>query len=126
MSNYAVISISGKQYKISEGDTLLVDSLENKAGSEMLLDKVLLARMGDKIQIGQPYVPNVKITASVETHQKGNKIHIRKFKAKSRYRRHIGFRPSQTVLKIGNISPSESNLREKEIPSPKKSRKVTA
>ncbi len=117
MSNYAVISISGKQYKISEGDTLLVDSLENKAGSEILLDKVLLARMGDNIQIGQPYVPNVKITASVKTHQRGNKIHIRKFKAKSRYRRHIGFRPSQTVLKIGDISLSESvSVKKKSLP----------
>lgn len=98
---YAVVDIAGKQYKIEEGQELIVDRLE--AEGKTVFDKVLLVVDGDKAEIGSPEVSGAKVEAEVLENLKGEKIRVLKYKAKSRYRKVRGFRASQTKIKITKI-----------------------
>ncbi len=98
---YAVIRIKGQQYKVSEGDEILVGKLaDKKPGTEVLL----LVDDG-KIKVGKPTVRGAKVKIKiVKQEEKGKKLYVQKFKAKSRYRRKMGFRPLYTRLLIEKIS----------------------
>lgn len=100
--NYAVLRIGGKQYIVKKGDKLVVDKVEAK-GSDLLLEDVLLAVSGSSVKIGKPNVSGIKIKAKLLETRKGEKIDVYKFKAKSRYRRSVGFRPLQSVLEIMDL-----------------------
>jgi len=97
---YAVIRIKGRQYKVTEGEELLVDkSLEKE-----IIPEVLLIVEDGKVKIGAPKVKNAKVKLKVlKDEEKGKKLHIQKYKAKSRYRRKSGFRPVYTRLLIEKI-----------------------
>lgn len=101
---YAVVKISGKQYRVSQGDILMVDKLPSPVGEKIDLSEVLLMVDDGNIQIGQPRVSGAKITAKVLEQLKGEKIRIARFKAKVRYRRVKGFRPLLTKIQIEKIS----------------------
>ena len=101
---YAIVSINGNQYKVQEGQELLVDRQDAEIGKKIKLDKVLLLRNEDKIEIGQPEVKGAAIEASVVAQVKGPKIVVAKYKAKSRYRRKRGHRSFYTKLKVEKIS----------------------
>lgn len=105
MQNYAIVEISGKQYKVVIGRELLVDRL-NQSSVEVVLNKVLLLAENGTVKVGDPYVSGAKVLAKVLGEEKGDKIHVRKYKAKSRYRRHTGFRAKLTRIKIEKISAS--------------------
>ncbi len=97
---YAVIRIGGKQYKVKEGEEVLVDKLlDVKTQPE-----VLLVVDDAKVSVGKPTVKEAKIKVKVLKEEKGEKILVTKFKAKSRYRRRMGFRPTYTRLLIEKIS----------------------
>ena len=97
---YAVIKYQGHQYKVAEGQELLIDKLLDKSEPE-----VLLFVDNGKTKIGKPVLKDVKVKVKVLSElEKGEKIDIYKFKAKSRYRRHTGFRPQYTKLLIEKIS----------------------
>lgn len=100
---YAVIKSGSRQYKISKGNVIKVDRLTAKEGDKIPLDKVLLFAADDKIEIGKPFLSHVKVEAKVIAHGKLEKIAVRKFKAKSRYRRTTGFTPQVTSLQIESI-----------------------
>lgn len=100
---YAVLVTGGKQYRVSEGDTLLVDRLHAEVGSNIDLDNVLMVG-GDQLKIGSPTVPGAKVTAEVVSHDLGEKRMTFKFRRTRRYRRLVGFRPSLTTLRITSIS----------------------
>lgn len=101
MSKYAIIKIKGTQYKVSEGDEILVDSL----GGSKPEAAVLLVSDSDKVEIGKPQVKGVKIKLKViKEEEKGKKIYVIKYKAKSRYRRKYGFRPVFSKLLVEKIS----------------------
>lgn len=101
MAKYAVVRITGKQYKVEEGKEILVDKIVDpkKIGVE-----VLLLVDGEKVTVGKPTLKvDVKFKVVTEL-EKGEKVEIYKFKAKSRYKRHTGFRAQYTRLlteKIG-------------------------
>jgi len=101
---YAVIAISGSQYQVQEGQTITVDNLGIEDKKTDSTDQVLLLVDGDKTQIGQPLVKNATITYQVVKNYKGKKLRIFKYKAKSRYRRTMGFRHQLTDIKITKIS----------------------
>ena len=101
MTRYAVIKIKGVQYKISEKDEILVNFL----GDEKPDPKVLLVVDDGKVLIGKPEVKGAKVDLKIlENKLKGKKITVSKYKAKSRYRRKIGFRPLYTRLLVEKIS----------------------
>lgn len=97
---YAVIKIQGHQYKVSEKDEILVDFLgDTKPEAE-----VFLISDEGKVKVGKPTVKDAKVTLKVlEVEVKGEKIYSAKYKAKSRYRRRIGFRPKYTKLLVQTI-----------------------
>ncbi len=102
--NFAVAQISGKQYLLNENQTLLVDKLNYSEGESFVIDQVLLVNADDEVKIGTPFVENAKIQVKVIAQEKGPKIRVAKFKAKSRYRRVMGFRSRLTKIQIISLS----------------------
>ena len=100
MIKYAVIRFSGHQYKVTEGQEILLDRLLDKKAEP----EVLLVADGGKIKVGTPKVAGAKITFKLLGEEKGEKIDVYKYKAKSRYRKHTGFRPLYTRVKIEKIA----------------------
>ncbi|HEX6977325.1 MAG TPA: 50S ribosomal protein L21 [Patescibacteria group bacterium] len=97
---YAIVRIKGHQYKVHEGEEILVDKIEEKK----VEPEVLLVAEEDKVKVGKPVLTDAKVGVKILGDEKGEKIVIRKFKAKSRYRRKTGFRASLTRLQISKIS----------------------
>lgn len=103
MSKYAVIQLAGKQFKVSEGDTIVVEKHLEEEKAITISDVLLVGNEGD-VTIGTPVVDSAKVTLEVITKDRGPKIHVRTYKSKSKYRRHIGHRQDQTVLKVTKIA----------------------
>jgi large subunit ribosomal protein L21 len=97
--SYAVIRVGGKQYRVQEGERLLVDRLATEAGKTFTPD-VLLAD-GDLDS-------KAVVTAVVLDHVKGDKIRIGKYRPKSGYRKHTGFRASLTQIRIESIGTGKA------------------
>ena len=92
------------QFKVSEGDEILVNYL----GKEKPEAEVLLFVDDKKVQIGRPNLKKVKVNLkTIKEEVKGKKVTVQKFKAKSRYRKKIGFRPTFTRLQVAKISLSK-------------------
>lgn len=102
---YALIETGGKQYKVIEGQTLVIDRLAEKEGSRIKLDKVLLLADGSKVTVGKPYVDGARVMAIVKKNGKNDKVIIFKYKSKVRYRRKNGHRQLFTRLDIDRILP---------------------
>ena len=102
MDKFAVIRIGGKQYRVSEGEEILVDKLID---TKKVSPEILLFVDGEKIDIGKPVLAKAKVTVKVLVEvEKGEKIDVFKYKAKSRERRHVGFRAKYSRLLIEKIS----------------------
>ena len=101
---YAVIKTGGKQYRVTEGETLKVEKLDVEEGAAVEFDQVLMIADGDQIQVGAPYVEGARVTATVKSQGRGPKVLIVKFRRRKHYRKTQGHRQSYTELKIGGIS----------------------
>jgi len=101
---YAVIQTGGKQYRVSEGDTVKVEKLGADEGASVDLDKVLMVANGEDIKIGTPYVEGGKVTATVKSHGRGKKVNIIKFKRRKHHMKRQGHRQWYTELEITGIS----------------------
>lgn len=100
---FAVIATSGTQHKVEEGAEILVDRMEKKEGDTVTFDAILY--VDDKtIGVGAPTVKGVNVSATVIGHERGEKIRVATYKAKSRQRRVKGFRHDLTRLKIDTIT----------------------
>ena len=100
---YAVIETGGKQYKVSEGDTLFIEKLGAEAGEDIVFDKVLMLVNENDIKTGSPYVDGVTVEAKLEKNGKGKKIRVFKFKAKKNYRKRIGHRQPYSKVVVSAI-----------------------
>ena len=97
-----VVKIGGKQFIISEKETLLVDLLP-EGTKELELDALLVID-GDKTQVGKPVVKGVKVTAKVvEDLVKGEKIRVIRYKAKKRVHKETGHRQKYSKIQIVSI-----------------------
>ena len=120
---YAVVTSGGKQYKVSEGDTITVDRLPFEVEATYTFPEVLLF-VGDAVKIGSPFLSDVSVAGKIIEHTKGEKIRISKFKAKAKYRRTTGFRSSLTKVQINNIDITGSKKEEtKKLSAQKKHQK---
>ena len=99
MSSYAIISVGGKQYRVREGERLLVDRLAHGEGNTFQ-PAVLLVGGGGETQISPA---NVTVTARVVADVKGDKIRIGKYRPKNGYKKHTGFRASLSQIEIESI-----------------------
>ena len=89
---HAIIETGGKQYKVTEGDTLFIEKLASEAGENVTFDKVLAV------------IDGAKVDASVVKNGKGKKVIVFKYKPKKGYRRKQGHRQPYTKVTIGKIS----------------------
>ena len=101
---YAIIETGGKQYKVSEGDTLFIEKLEAEAGQAITFDKVLAILDGDKATFGAPVVEGASVAATVVKNGKGKKVRIFKYNPKKGYRKRQGHRQPYTKVTIGKIA----------------------
>ena len=99
----AIIVTGGKQYIVSEGDTLFIEKLEAEAGEAVVFDRVLAIVDGENTKIGAPVVENAKVDATVVKNGKGKKIRIFKYTPKKGYRKRQGHRQPYTKVQIGAI-----------------------
>ena len=100
---YAVIKTGGKQYRVAEGDTIMVEKLAGEAGAEVVFDQVLMVVNDADVKVGKPVVEGAKVTGKVEAQGKEKKILVFKYKAKSNYRRRQGHRQPVTKVVIEKI-----------------------
>jgi large subunit ribosomal protein L21 len=117
---YAVVETGGKQYKVEQGTSLLVDRLDAKEGDKVALRAVMFR---DTEVIAAPKeLEKVKVEATVSEHLRGPKIKVFKYKAKKGYRRRAGYRSELTKLEVTSLKMGKAATKtaEKEAPSEKK------
>ena len=100
----AIIVTGGKQYAVSEGDTLFIEKLDAEAGASVVFDQVLAIVDGENTKFGTPVVEGAKVDATIVKNGKGKKLDIIRYKAKKGEKRHIGHRQPYTKVEIGKIS----------------------
>ena len=100
---YAVIKTGGKQYKVSPGEKLKVETLPLAVGAEVVLDQVLMVGEGESVRLGQPIVGGATVKATVVSHGRGVKVTIFKMRRRKHYQKHQGHRQNYTELKIDSI-----------------------
>ena len=100
-NTYAVVESGGKQYRVQEGATLLVDRLPAAEGDKVLLRPVMF-RSGDGVA-DQGDLEKVKVEATVSEHLRGKKIKVFKYKPKKGYRRKAGHRSELTRLEVNEV-----------------------
>jgi large subunit ribosomal protein L21 len=100
---YALVEFMGKQYKAEKGALLKVDKIDADPGTAINIDTVLLVSDKD-VKVGSPYVQGAKVSATVESHGKDDKIIVFKYKPKKDYRRKQGHRQQFSIIKIAEIS----------------------
>ena len=99
---YAIIATGGKQYKVSEGDTIKVEKLSAEAGDTVKFDDVL-AIGGNKLLVGDD-VKSASVSATVVENGKGKKVIVYRYKRKSGYHKKNGHRQAYTQVKIDKIN----------------------
>jgi len=101
---YAVIKTGGKQYKVTAGDIVKVEKLDVNEGKSIKISDVLMVADGDDVTVGNPYIKGAKVTAKVESHGRGPKIKIVKFRRRKHNRKQMGHRQAYTALSITDIA----------------------
>lgn len=100
---FAIVSIAGQQFKVTEGQELYVHRLDAEEGSEVTFDQVFLTSDGDAVEIGTPIL-NLGVKATVLEHLKDDKVIVFKKKRRKGYKRKNGHRQALTKLKIESIA----------------------
>lgn len=101
MERFALIEVSGKQFRVKEGDRITVDMLLGQEGQEITLDRVLAYGDGKGLATGKPYLEGVSVIAIVEGAGKSRKVRAFKYKRRTRSsRRSLGHRQDTTRLLI--------------------------
>ena len=100
----AIIVTGGTQYKVSEGDVVFIEKLDQNAGDTVKFDQVLAIIDGENATFGTPVVEGASVEATVEKNGKGKKIRIFKYNAKKGYRKRQGHRQPYTKVTITKIS----------------------
>ena len=116
---YAIVNISGKQYKAEKGVKLCVPKQSLEEGKKLVLEDVLMVHDGKTTKFGNPKVSGAKVTATVIDHGRERKILVYKKKRRKGYQRKNGHRQWYTNIEIQNIQMSKT----KSTPKPKKEKK---
>jgi large subunit ribosomal protein L21 len=119
--NYAIISLGGKQYVVKEGEHLLVDRLDREEGKTFQPDVLFLGGDG-----AGELAPKASVTAKIVGHERGPKVRIGKYKPKSGYKRHTGFRSSLTRIEVTGIGARKAPAKAETKPAAKAEEAPTA
>ena len=99
---YAIIATGGKQYRVSEGDTIYIEKLENEKDDIVTFPVLMIS--GETIAVGNPTIAGATVTGKVVRQGKGKKVIIFKYKSKKNYRRKAGHRQPFTEVLITGIN----------------------
>ncbi len=99
---YAIIRSGGKQFRVEEGATVRLPSLEKEAGEQVELEALVLSGDGG-IKVGSPLVDGARVTGTVVDHGRGTKVIVFKKKRRKQYKRKQGHRQNYTTVKIDSI-----------------------
>ena len=100
---YAIIATGGKQYRVSQGDVIYIDKVNQENDSTISFDALLIENNGE-IKVGSPIVEGAKVEGKVVAQVKGEKIMIYKYKSKKNYHRRQGHRQPYTKVEITAIN----------------------
>jgi large subunit ribosomal protein L21 len=100
--SYAIIRTGGKQFRVAEGQTVRVPSLDKRAGDTVEFD-VLVVGGDNETKVGAPVVDGARVAGTVVEHGRGDKIIVFKFKRRKQYKRTQGHRQDYTAVKIDTI-----------------------
>ncbi|MDA0238460.1 MAG: 50S ribosomal protein L21 [Proteobacteria bacterium] len=104
---FAVIKTGGKQYRVTDGDVIVVEKLAGEPGSSIKFDQILmLGGSGETQTVGTPLIANATVTGEVLEQSRADKIIVFKKKRRQGYKRKAGHRQDQTVLRIVDINGS--------------------
>ena len=99
---YAIIATGGKQYRVSEGDTIYIEKLANEVDDIVSFPVLMLS--GETIEVGSPYIEGASVTGKIVKQGRGEKIRILKYKSKKNYRRKAGHRQPFTQVLITGVN----------------------
>lgn len=100
---YAIIVDSGRQFKVEEGDELLLDYRDVAPGSELTFNKVLACGGAGEPRLGKPTLPGAMVTAQVLGPAQGPKLVVQKMRRRKNFRRRTGHRQVHTRVRISKI-----------------------
>jgi large subunit ribosomal protein L21 len=100
---YAVIRTGGKQYRVADGQTVKVESLEGEVGAQLTLDQVLSVSDGATVRIGTPLVDGAVVKATVVAQGRHPKVRIFKMQRRKHFQKRAGHRQNFTELRIDSI-----------------------
>ena len=101
---YAVIKTGGKQYRVTPGDVIKVETLEAAVGASVNFEEVLMIADGDKITVGTPTIASAKVAATVIAHGRAKKVEIVKFRRRKHHQKRTGHRQNYTQVQVQNIN----------------------
>jgi len=100
---YAVIKTGGKQYRVTQGETLKIETVAGEVGSAIVLDKVLMVGNGDKVSVGKPMLSGATVNATIIANARHDKVKIFKMRRRKHYQKHQGHRQNYTEIRIDGI-----------------------
>lgn len=100
---YAIIETGGKQYRVSEGDVVFIEKLEVNENDAIAFDKVIAVSDDNGMKLGNPYVADATVNATVVKNGKAKKITVFTYKPKKGYSRKLGHRQPYTQVRIESI-----------------------
>ncbi len=101
---FAIIRTGGKQYRVQEGDRVVIEALEVDEGAEVTFDDVLLVGDESDTKVGAPLVAGASVTGTVESQGQGKKVIFFDYKNKTRQKRMVGHRQHETRVVITGIN----------------------
>ena len=116
---YAIINISGKQYKVISGARIRVPKQNGETGSRVTFDQVLLIKNGDSTEIGNPTLKGASVTGTIVDHGRDKKILVYKKKRRKGYQRKNGHRQWFTEIEFNKINHSKNQSSSKKVISKK-------
>ncbi|MEM1088043.1 MAG: 50S ribosomal protein L21, partial [Pseudomonadota bacterium] len=116
----AVIKTGGKQYKVAEGDDIIIEKLAAEAGDSVTFEDVLMIGDGGKVTVGEPVVKGASVVGTIIEQRKGSKVMIFKKRQRNTYRRKRGHRQLETVVTIESILADGKKAPAKKKAAPKK------
>ena len=101
---YAVIQTGGRQYRVTPGELVKVEKLPGNKGDQVTFEKVLLTSDGENVNVGSPFLSDIKVQGRIAKQGRDRKILVFKYKRRKDYRKKIGHRQSFTLVKVDEIT----------------------